>query len=177
MGGKTVNVRMYVCTYVCVCVCTVPSALSHLEMEDRPQENGGPSPARPNVPGAGRSVSVGVNTEEMMANTEVKDSSQYEVAIQGALTDELKVLQDEVSSLQKQLEVKEEEVHGAEQERARLEGELQELGQVVEGERAAAEEQEGRLVERVSVLTAKVADLTSSNSSEWCCDAACITLV
>ena len=43
--------------------------------------------------------------------------------------------------------------------------------------RAAAEEQEGRLVERVSVLTAKVADLTSSNSSEWCCDTACITLV
>ena len=146
------------------------SALSRLEMESSPQECGVPSTAHPNVPGASRSVSVGVNTEEMIGDAEVKDSTQYEVAIQGALTDELKVLQDAVSSVQKQLEAKEEEVQWAGQERARLEAELKELGQVVEEERASAEEQEGRLVERIAMLTAKVADLTSSNSSEWCFD-------
>ena len=157
-----------------MCVSVYPS---HLQVEDKPQECDVPSTAHPSVLGAGGRVSVGVNTEDMMDDAEVKDTAQYEVAIQGALTDELKVLQDAVSSLQKQLEAKEEEVQGVEQERARLEAELQELGQVVEEERSAAEEQEGRLVERVSVLTAKVADLTSSNSSEWCCDVTQHTIV
>ena len=135
--------------------------------ESKLQECDDPRAVQPSVPSAGVRVNVGVNTEWMMEDREVKDSGQYEVAIQGALTDELKVLQDTVSSLQRQLEAKEEEVQWAGQERAGLEAELTELGQVIDEERASAEEQEGRLVEMVAVLTARVADLTSANSCEW----------
>jgi kinesin family protein 15 len=106
-------------------------------------------------------VDVGVNTDHDI-DVKCGGSEQFEVSIQGALTDELKVLQENTSLLQSQLDGREEEVRRLQQVKISLESESEELRQLLEAERESAEEGENKMMETITLLTAKVAELTSS---------------
>ncbi|KAL5466847.1 hypothetical protein EMCRGX_G030998 [Ephydatia muelleri] len=112
-------------------------------------------------------VSVGVNTEVPMCHTPPPPPSLedlVELNIEGALTDELKILQDTNGRLQREIEELERQVSREAQMKTSLSLQLEELTRLSSSEKDATLEREQLLLDKIAELSSNIASLTGTNA-------------
>ncbi|XP_065913181.1 kinesin-like protein KIF15-B isoform X2 [Dysidea avara] len=105
---------------------------------------------------------VGVNTDLSGDVMSTDDNGEYN--IEGALADELQLVQASQQKLYQQVEEKENEIRRLKLEQLASDLELKTLTELLQSERSQAQEQENLLVKTMKELHSKVADLSGTKS-------------